>query len=74
MGMLQKAKAFLVEVAAEMGTVSWPIKRGKDLKPAERYRELIDSTTMVIVSTIVLAAYIGLVDTVLSGLMGLLIG
>jgi preprotein translocase subunit SecE len=72
--MFQKIKTFVVEVVAEMNKVSWPIKRGKDLKPAERYRELIDSTTMVIVSTIALAAYIGLVDVVLSSLMGLLIG
>ncbi len=72
--MFQKIKTFIVEVVAEMNKVSWPIKRGKDLKPAERYRELIDSTTMVIVSTIALAAYIGLVDMVLSSLMGLLIG
>jgi preprotein translocase subunit SecE len=72
--MFEKIKTFIVEVAAEMNRVSWPIKRGKDLKPAERYRELIDSTTMVIVSTIALAAYIGLVDMVLSSLMGLLIG
>lgn len=72
--MFGKIKTFVVEVAAEMNKVSWPIKRGKDLKPAERYRELIDSTTMVIVSTIALAAYVGLVDIALSGLMGLLIG
>jgi preprotein translocase subunit SecE len=72
--MFEKIKAFIMEVAAEMGKVSWPIKRGKDLKPAERYRELIDSTTMVIVSTIALAAYIGLVDMLLSSLMGLMIG
>lgn len=72
--MFGKAKAFIIDVAAEMGKVSWPIKRGKDLKAVERYRELIDSTTMVIVSTIALAAYIGLVDIALSGLMGLLIG
>lgn len=72
--MFEKIKTFIVEVAAEMSKVSWPIKRGKDLKPAERYRELIDSTTMVIVSTIALSAYIGLVDAALSSLMGLLIG
>jgi len=72
--MFGKIKTFIVEVVAEMNKVSWPIKRGKDLKPAERYRELIDSTTMVIVSTIALAAYIGLVDVLLSSLMGLLIG
>ncbi len=72
--MFAKAKQFMVEVAQEMNKVSWPIKRGKSIKPAERYRELSDSTIMVIVSTVALAAYVGVVDIVLSNLMQLLIG
>ncbi len=72
--MFKKVRTFISEVTVEMKKVSWPIKRGKNIKPAERYRELRDSTLMVIVSTLLLAAYIGLVDVVLSRLMGLLMG
>jgi preprotein translocase subunit SecE len=72
--MFGKSKTFLSEVVVEMKKVSWPIKRGKNIKPADRYRELWDSTLMVIVSTLVLAAYIGLIDTVLSSVMSLLLG
>jgi preprotein translocase subunit SecE len=72
--MFEKAKTFLVEVGIEMNKVSWPIKRGANIKPAERYRELSDCTVMVIMSSIALAAYIGVMDIILSSLMGLLIG
>ena len=72
--MFEKVRLFLSEVVAEMNKVSWPIKKGKNIKPAERYRELIDSTVMVIVSVVILSAYIGLVDVVLSSLMKILIG
>ena len=72
--MFDKTKAFLVEVGAEMNKVSWPIKRGSNIKASERYRELTDSTVMVIASSIGLAAYIGVMDVILSSLMGLLIG
>jgi preprotein translocase subunit SecE len=64
----------MLEVAQEMNKVSWPIKRGKNIKPSDRYRELSDSTTMVIVSTVALAAYVGVVDILLSSLMQILIG
>lgn len=74
LSMFTKVKTFITEVITEMNKVSWPIKRGKDIKPAERYRELTDSTVMVIVSMLILAAYIGLVDIMLSSIMKLLIG
>ncbi|MCX6338295.1 MAG: preprotein translocase subunit SecE [Candidatus Aureabacteria bacterium] len=72
--MFEKVKTFLVEVGIEMNKVSWPIKRGTNISPSERYRELSDSTIMVIASSIALAAYIGVMDIILSSLMGLLIG
>ncbi len=67
-------KTFMLEVGTEMNKVSWPIKRGSDIKASERYRELSDSTIMVILSSIALAAYIGVMDIILSSLMELLIG
>ena len=72
--MFEKTRTFLAEVTAEMKKVSWPIKKGKNLKPAERYRELRDSTVTVIVSSLLLAIFIGLVDLALSSLMSVVIG
>ena len=72
--MLKQIKVFLGEVVVEMSKVSWPVKRGRNIKPSERYRELSDSTIMVVVSSVALAAYIGLVDAALSNAIKLIIG
>jgi len=53
--MIQKAKQFTSDVVLEMKKVSWPT-----------VPELRGSTTVVIVTVILLAIFIGLVDRVLS--------
>ncbi|MEZ5063339.1 MAG: preprotein translocase subunit SecE [bacterium] len=53
--MFEKAKKFLQDVRAEMGKVSWPT-----------LAELRGSTMVVIVTVIILAVFIGLVDRVLA--------
>ena len=53
--MLEKAKKFIVDVRAEMGKVSWPTRN-----------ELRGSTTVVIVTVIIVAIFIGLVDRFLA--------
>jgi preprotein translocase subunit SecE len=60
--MFGKFRKFLSEVKVELGKVSWPTRQ-----------ELIASTWIIIVMTALLATYIGLVDLVLSKLLGLLI-
>ena len=72
--MFRRIRVFLNEVMAEMNKVSWPIKRGRNIKPSERFGELTGSTVTVVVSSVLLAAYIGGVDIVLSNLIKLLIG
>jgi preprotein translocase subunit SecE len=61
-----KAITFLKEVYAELDNVTWPIKRGKGIKLRDRFKELTDSTMVVIVSTIFLAIYLGIVNWVLA--------
>jgi len=72
--MFGKIKQFLNEVAVEMKKVSWPIKKGHNLTFSERYQELTDSTVMVIVSSLALAIYIGVMDMLLSSFIKLLVG
>ena len=60
--MLQIGK-FLSQVKTEMGKVAWPSKA-----------ELISSTIVVIVTTILLGIFIGVCDLVLSRGVNLLIG
>ena len=60
--MFGKVGNFFSEVKVELGKVSWPTRQ-----------ELISSTWIIIVMTALLASYIGLLDFVLSKLLGLLI-
>lgn len=60
--MIKRIKNFLSEIKAELKKVSWS---NKD--------ELINSTSVVIISVFLLAVFIGLWDLILSKLMRLLI-
>jgi len=61
--MFEKIKQFLKEVKFELTKVTWTSKQ-----------ELIYSTYIVIVVSIVLAIFIGIVDMVLSNLATILLG
>ena len=55
MGMVARIREFVQEVLAEFRKVTWPSRQ-----------ELINSTTIVIVVTVVLAFFLGGVDIALS--------
>jgi preprotein translocase subunit SecE len=57
---VEKVKQFLSETKIEMRKVTWPTKA-----------ELKDATRVVIVASIVLTAFIGLVDQILSNIIKL---
>ena len=61
--MLEKIKQFFKEVRSELTKVTWTSRE-----------ELIYSTIIVIVVSIVLAIFIGVVDVVLSSLANMLLG
>ncbi len=61
--MLEKIKQFLKEVKFELTKVTWTSKQ-----------ELIYSTYIVVVVSIVLAIFIGVIDMVLSNLATILLG
>lgn len=52
---MEKIKKFLKEVVAEMRKVTWPTKD-----------ELVGSTIVVIVVSLIVAIFIGIVDRILS--------
>jgi len=62
MKIFEKTANFITEVKVEMQKVSWSSKE-----------ELIGSTTVVIVSTLLLAMFIGMVDIVLSRCINLIL-
>jgi len=61
--MISKTKNFLNEVILELRKCSWPW----DLKEkgVRRYKELIDSTLVVIIAMLLLGGYVALFDFVL---------
>jgi preprotein translocase subunit SecE len=61
--MFEKIKQFLKEVKYELTKVTWTTRE-----------ELIYSTIIVIVVSVILAAFIGIVDLVLSNLANVLLG
>lgn len=61
--MFGKIKKFINEVIVEMKKVSWTTRK-----------DLIDSTWIVIISSVFLGCFIAACDFVLSRLLGILIG
>ncbi|HNX81205.1 MAG TPA: preprotein translocase subunit SecE [Candidatus Omnitrophota bacterium] len=56
MSIIQKPAVFIQEVKQELSKVSWSTRK-----------ELLGATGVVIVVTAIMAAYIGIVDLILSG-------
>ncbi len=60
---MKKITRFIQEVRAELKKVNWPTRK-----------ELIDSTKVVIVASVLLMIFIGAVDAILSYLVNLVLG
>jgi preprotein translocase subunit SecE len=61
MSLVQQLREFVKEVRAEMGKVSWPTRN-----------ELRDSTIVVIVTVLIVAVYVGVIDRILNLAVSLL--
>ena len=61
--MLGKFGGFFSETKQELNKVTWPSRQ-----------ELGQATGVVIVATMIMAAFIGIIDFILSGVMRLLLG
>lgn len=61
--MFKKITDFFSEVKVEMKKVTWPTRE-----------ELAESTKLVIIASIVVTAFIGVVDNLLSAIIRLLLG
>jgi len=62
--MFQKLFKFIGEVKAELRKASWPWDPDPKVKGFKKYKELIDSTVVVLIAIVLLAAYVGLWDLV----------
>ena len=61
--MITKTKSFLSEVRVELQKASWPWEPKE--KGVKRYKELTDSTLVVIIAMLLLGGYVALFDFVL---------
>jgi preprotein translocase subunit SecE len=64
--------SFIGEVKVELGKCTWPWDPNQT--GLKKYRELIESTAVVIVSTILLAGFVTTSDLVLAHVVGFLTG
>ncbi len=61
--MIERIKLYLSETRTELKKVTWPSRQ-----------DLIDSTKVVIVATLIMTVFIGIVDQVLSRIIKLVFG
>jgi preprotein translocase subunit SecE len=61
--MIERIKLYLSETKTELKKVTWPSRQ-----------DLIDSTKVVIVATLIMTVFVGIVDQVLSRIIKLVFG
>lgn len=70
--MFRKISTFIQEVKTELRKASWPWENDPKVKGFKKYKELIDSTLVVLVAMILLAGFVSLFDLVATKLIHLL--
>jgi preprotein translocase subunit SecE len=66
--MLAKTRTFFSDVKSELLKCSWPWEPKET--GVKKYRELIDSTTIVVVAMLLLSGFVSLWDLVMMTLVG----
>ena len=61
---MQKVFKFIGEVKNELRKASWPWDSDPKAKGLKKYKELIDSTIVVLIAIVLLAAYVGIWDLI----------
>ncbi|GAB4181063.1 MAG: hypothetical protein Fur0032_22150 [Terrimicrobiaceae bacterium] len=68
--MISKLRKFTGEVRGELAKAQWPWDPNE--KGFRRYKELVDSTMVVLIAMLILGGYIALFDLVLIEIVGVL--
>jgi preprotein translocase subunit SecE len=68
--MFRKMKTFAAEVKVELMKASWPWEPKE--KGMRKYKELTDSTLLVIIAMLLLSGFVGLWDFIMLNLSGFL--
>lgn len=70
--MFRKIATFIHEVKAELRKASWPWDNDPKAKGFQKYKELVDSTIVVLVAMVLLAGYVSLFDVFATWVLGML--
>ena len=62
--MFSKISRFIGEVKGELRKAAWPWESDPKIKGFRKYKELVDSTVVVLIATILLAGFVSLWDIV----------
>jgi preprotein translocase subunit SecE len=62
--MFAKVSRFVGEVKGELRKASWPWESDPKVKGLKKYKELVDSTIVVLIATLLLAGFVSLWDLV----------
>jgi preprotein translocase subunit SecE len=68
--MLSKIFGFLSDVKGELRKASWPWESDAKAKGLKKYKELVDSTIVVLIAMILLAGFVQLWDFILVYALG----
>ena len=68
--MIGKVRNFITEVRTELGKAQWPWDPNE--KGFKRYKELVDSTMVVVIAMVILGGYIAFFDIILLNVVGFL--
>lgn len=60
--MFSKISNFLSEVKGELRKASWPWESDPKIKGLKKYKELVDSTIVVLIAMVLLAGFVQLWD------------
>jgi preprotein translocase subunit SecE len=68
--MFRKISTFITEVKGELKKATWPWDSDPKVKGFKKYKQLTDSTLVVLVAMIFLAAFVGIWDLINNGAVG----
>jgi preprotein translocase subunit SecE len=64
--MFQKISTFIGEVRGELRKATWPWDPDPKAKGFKKYKELVDSTVVVMIAIVLLAGFVAVCDLLLS--------
>ncbi|MFC5050036.1 preprotein translocase subunit SecE [Rubritalea spongiae] len=72
--MFDKIRNFIEEVKAELRKATWPWDSDPKAKGLKKYKELVDSTVVVMIAIVLLAGFVAVSDLLLSEALSFIIG